>query len=767
MLSGGDFSHRLPPRSYLRLLASVFLYYFLVPHLPAQQTQYTIDLYTIENGLAHNSILWIEKDRYGYIWTRSHIGISRFDGIRFTSYLPDLTKGLVDDVGKVEIECNPKGELWFINKRIPAARYDYLHDSFLWLYNVSPGQEVHQIPFREHSGKLWVYTSSALYKMAEVNGDSVYIASEFHPDKEIGEILDMYEFLKGYLWLSTSTGLYFMKESSERIELTRYDLKIQDLNPEPAKFDRSARIIPWEDKLWICTEGKILLADSPVPPADGDDHVIPCEQIILDRPDIELGRDQTVFTIAWDGVRNLYFRTIKGVYGYSVITKEIERIYVEDYEIFVFTEGAFLDAMKYDPDGILWAGTDRGLLKITIGNKHFHVIQPDPLHPDGLNYPRLNAVLVDRNKHLWVGTSGDGLYRGIPDPEGKYHDFKHYLPDPDDSHSLRSKHIHRLLEDSRGNIWLTGDNTQTIDLSGITPRFFDTPFLPCDGAICEDPRGNILEPSWNICWLLQSNTSKIYQLYPDKNNPDIKGFEFCMADDSSCYMIAKGRLYQSEGPLLFFEASEDDTIPYAYPESSTLLLEDSTIYVGKQFLVTVYEDYKEIWLQAGRYPTLRRYRLPGNHSSPSKLELVNAYNIGNGLSDNWIYEMIEDRNKRIWITTQNGLTCIDPATENIYRYYEEDGLPTNRFWWSSCQDRNGSIYLCTVNGLVYFHPDSIFHDPPPPVYITGLSINNQPFHSGIDSPLEEEIMHTDRISLPHHQNFLSFEFAALDYTNTD
>ncbi len=74
---------------------------------------------------------------------------------------------------------------------------------------------------------------------------------------------------------------------------------------------------------------------------------------MMEQPDIELERDHDIYTLAWDGVRNLYFRTMNGVYKYSVDTKKTDRIYAEDYGQLDGGEGDFQTAMMYDPDGIL------------------------------------------------------------------------------------------------------------------------------------------------------------------------------------------------------------------------------------------------------------------------------------------------------------------------------------------------------------------------------------------------------------------------------
>ncbi|NOR33881.1 MAG: hypothetical protein GQ579_04285, partial [Bacteroidales bacterium] len=773
MLSGGESYHHWSICNYFRLCASVVLFHFLVSLLPAQDTQFTTELFTSEDGLSHNSVLWIEKDAYGFLWINTFSGLNRFDGSHFTIYARRDFEPM-ELWHRSQLKKDSKGELWLINPIGRGLRYDYHHDSFHKPFNVSYEKEV---PFREQDGTLWIYNNTMLFKMGESFDDSAHVVSEFKLGDLNGQNNTMFEFPKGHLWFYTSTGIYYMSEIPDLIELTKYELEIQNLDKQPEKINW---IIPDGDKLWIIADYKVIMAEIPLPPDSDDNHLISGEMLVFDRPELELRADHPVYMIASDGDRNLYFRTFYGVYRFNTETRKIDRLYAEDYGQLDWGEGNFQSAMKYDQDGILWVGTDEGLLKITLGNENFHVIKPDPLNPHGLNHPKLNDVLIDRNQNLWVGTVGDGLYRGIPDNFGKYQNFEHYMPDPGDPFSLQSTGICRLLEDSRGDIWFLGETIQRINTLEGAPRFLPTPFPKSGGTIEEDPQGNILVPDiFSLCWVYNPNTGKTYPLYPDKTTTNYKNSQFIVTNDKSCYFMIQNALFQFHGQIKFSEETGEETgkwtdnmTPFAYPERTTLLLDSNAIGQGK-ILVTEHADYKEFWITRLRDENLSQYQLQErntingeNDESPGiKMDLVNIYSTRNGLTHGHVFEIIEDDSKRIWCPTQNGLTCIDPATGQVYRYYKKDGLPTNKFYWGYHKDRNGIIYLCTTNGLVYFHPDSIVSNPPPPVFLTGLRLFNRPIGVGNDSPLEKVMMHTDRISLSYNQNFISFEFAALDLRN--
>jgi len=63
-----------------------------------------------------------------------------------------------------------------------------------------------------------------------------------------------------------------------------------------------------------------------------------------------------------------------------------------------------------------------------------------------------------------------------------------------------------------------------------------------------------------------------------------------------------------------------------------------------------------------------------------------------------------------------------------------------------------------VNGLTVFHPDSLrFNDHVPLIHIVGFQVNNKNY----------VISDKSSISLAHDQNLISFEFAALEFTNPE
>ena len=85
-------------RSVIMKLSLTYLFFLLLwiravyPHHPdadsKQKTiaQYTLDIWTTEEGLPQNSIDCITQTNDGYIWMGTQEGLVRFDGVRFTVF---------------------------------------------------------------------------------------------------------------------------------------------------------------------------------------------------------------------------------------------------------------------------------------------------------------------------------------------------------------------------------------------------------------------------------------------------------------------------------------------------------------------------------------------------------------------------------------------------------------------------------------------------------------------------------------------------------
>jgi len=183
------------------------------------------------------------------------------------------------------------------------------------------------------------------------------------------------------------------------------------------------------------------------------------------------------------------------------------------------------------------------------------------------------------------------------------------------------------------------------------------------------------------------------------------------------------------------------------------------------------------------------------------------------ISSNNIFDIYEDEKGFVWLTTDAGLNILDPNTGQFKHFTEEDGLPTN-LTESILPGENGEMWISTQSGLsqmvsnesmgkvtfinyntedglggntfiaqtavktadgkMYFGGDHglnavnkiTTNNIAPDIIISDFLISNKSVYDmGKESPLTKDLLDVNDVKLSHSQNNLSFEFAALHYSN--
>ncbi len=133
----------------------------------------------------------------------------------------------------------------------------------------------------------------------------------------------------------------------------------------------------------------------------------------------------------------------------------------------------------------------------------------------------------------------------------------------------------------------------------------------------------------------------------------------------------------------------------------------------------------------------------------------------NGLPNNNIFEILKDKEKNIWIATGKGLCKFDEQQNSFHTFTLEDGLQSLEFNLRAafvCDD--GEILLGGMNGFNSFYPDSISGNP----YIPNLVFTS--FYTQKGSAKEYiNLEETPEVVLRHNVYSFTVEFAALEFTN--
>ncbi len=80
-----------------RLFRTALSVYLILASALAAAGQYSIDTWTTDDGLPQNGVRAITQTPDGYLWFTTFDGLVRFDGVRFTTFNKNNTKGIINN----------------------------------------------------------------------------------------------------------------------------------------------------------------------------------------------------------------------------------------------------------------------------------------------------------------------------------------------------------------------------------------------------------------------------------------------------------------------------------------------------------------------------------------------------------------------------------------------------------------------------------------------------------------------------------------------
>lgn len=131
-----------------------------------------------------------------------------------------------------------------------------------------------------------------------------------------------------------------------------------------------------------------------------------------------------------------------------------------------------------------------------------------------------------------------------------------------------------------------------------------------------------------------------------------------------------------------------------------------------------------------------------------------------GLPNSVICSLNDDGNGNIWISTNYGISRYSISKNEFTNYNQQDGLRNNmHFNKSSFMDKEGNIFFGGTNGFDIIQP-ALFRaeDYTAPVFITSLEkVNSKGGRT--------EVITGEEINLNYDENFIDINFISLDYNN--
>jgi ligand-binding sensor domain-containing protein/signal transduction histidine kinase len=597
----------------------------------------------------------------------------------------------------------------------------------------------------------------------------------------------------GYLWIGTGEGL----ARFDGVRFAVFDHSNESAIPSKGILalyvDRAA-------KLWIGTRaGLAVLQNGQFMPVQTDARVAHAviRAIVEDRERrlwvgttnglLEIDGDHSrVFGTA-DGLRDSHIRALladrNGEIWVATLTGGLHRFDGKEFKAVQLgpdAAGELVSAMYEDTDGTLWFGTRSGSLYRRTGDRS------EVVAPSGRLGSAVRALTRDRDGNMWIGTMAGGLVR-LRDGAFTTLESSHFP----------SNDLVALYEDNEGSLWVGS-------AGGGLSRLRNGKFVPLGEP--EGLQGNvawsIVPRADGGVWVGTDQGLSAYVGNTFQHLAEPKGFEHVQVravledrkgalwegtEGAGVYRRDHGRVTAFSrrnglssnsimalnedrrgrvwiGTSAGLDLIDGDTVtsmstllPGSGPLSIDLIHEDRN---GAQWVATTTDGLYVIDGQKTRHLGLAD-GLPGNwviaiYEDERGImwlgttdgmavwrdgKLTSLAGSGGPLRET-IYQILEDDQHRIWLTTNKGLVSVPRASldalavgksvaSDLHTYDVTDGLRSVEFDGGNssagCRTADGRLWFPSIRGIVVVDPAHIpTNTLPPKVWIEQMSVDATP-----------------------------------------
>lgn len=719
------------------LIAAVAM--LVVTDISAQMAR----LYTSDSGLPNSKINSIYQDSRGFIWISTENGLSRFDGMGFSTFHHDRSNSNSIASDLVLTVFEDSGRTYWVGTSAGLQVFDSEYSTFTKI-NLHDNEVAAS---DQHISAITEVTIGEERKIiAASSGHGIYIIDPLTKETDI----QMQEVINPSLPSQFIRRIF--KDSSERLWISAEDGGISIFNLKKGFISEEAiwdEEMEYSSKSVVITSfaedvrsGKILLGTSnhglliydPSTgrirmPSDHDARSCMVETIL--KNNIMGNYENTTFLI---GLEN------NGIKLFNAAEETLSDVQIPG--VGFDTSTWKVHSLIEDSQGNVWVGAfQTGIMVIPRSMYGFESISLGSHGHQGTDEACVTSVITDnRNGGLWVGTDGAGLFR--IDRNGNKECFS------SNNSGLSNNSIMSLVMDKRGTLWVAtylGGLFRWTEESGFR-QFRDQESISSNRVICltysKDDDLLYVGTHGNGMSIVSPSEEEVICIYDEDSNKWI----------SNLYIDNDG---------LIWVGTYNGAMCYDRKTGSLNKLEID------EFLDTRIHSFCEdsngnIWIGTGEGLVCL------NKASRQR----DLFTEKDGLPSNIIEDIEESSDGNIWIATMNGLSRYSPVNGTFKNYYHYDGLQANEFHAraSYCAE-DGRMFFGGIKGLTTFYPHIVDRDtrPVPPLYFSDLKVMNEPVDynpsAGEDNILDKHITEATRLTLPYDENIFSIKFTVLEYTN--
>ncbi|TLU67661.1 EAL domain-containing protein [Thalassotalea litorea] len=672
----------------------------------------------------------VTQDHHGFIWLATQDGLNRFDGYEFTHYRyqANSLNSLANNFVRV-VFVDSKNTLW-VGTVDGLSRYNATKNNFDNFFhekgnsNSLKDNTVWSI-YEDNDNNLWVATASGLHKYNATTENFTVVNFKSY-SSVIRDIKSIFQDSNGNYWLGTyENGLFFVNKDLDFISAANGE-NIWKLNVNAQSIFEITEV---NQKIWLATGNGVYAIDKEMTVTN---HYLPHN------------------------------------YTNEQNNNSVRSIHQVD-------------------DRFLWLGTEAGLLELDLVDERIYFLESSANNANEVTKTFIFTIFEDNSNSIWLATFYDGVsrYNLISSL------FTHHLS----GNFNDKKNISAFTEADDGTILIGSES------NGI---YYQTPNSTTVGKLdidLEDTISSIHADRRNL-WII---TNKETLLNYDMVTQDLTQQDDWLQGYSEQhgrldYIFTKGSFWFGSSASKLYRYSPVDKTLTAFTLERGKSNDLYAINVASDANIWTYSANEEIYLFDIEKEKFKVLDIPksdifSGDSITAIQESKDYYWFGfdgkgaaalnkqtnklihftesNGLANNKIAGLLVDDEGIAWVSTNKGITSLDPVTQKVENYNINQGVQADEFFsFSYLKANDNKFYFGGVNGFNSFFPyniklESEVINPPQNMHllIANERVNSSDVITFSDSQANTKQLYlSEDITLKYDQSPFSVEFASPNAT---
>ncbi len=705
-----------------------------------------LDQISLNEGLSQSEVRAIIQDSQGYMWFGTQDGLNRYDGFEIKQFHNDpFDKKTLPGDEITSLYEDSEQRLW-VGTLQGVCLYDKTHDNFIRYSHLTQKPKlawssVITSMVEDDWHTLWVGTYAGLWRLIPDSSHSTsYSATYYGTDQGLTHesILDLHKDKNGDIWVATPAGLNRILIGLAEKVPARQSITFENAATSVAgAFQVKTpfqRIISTDRQLWLSARGRLFAVD--------------LEDLCIHEVSDQLKKQEaSISALQIDRTGILWIGTYgNGIFRYQVNAKNqlqlLEHIQEERSQPNGLKSGTIYSLFEgHDVnEDIVWIGTREAGVHLYSRSKNSFYQWGNLLSTDRRAMEAsVFSICTDSFGYLWVGT-----YQGLFRIHRKTQELKKYLFDK----STPANNVFTsILEDSNQNLWVgsTGGLHVYNRSTGEFTKVKLPPNRTKDGVkhLFEDKENNLWVATYDYLLKIKPHSTErtlFRELVYHQDTLKLTAIHTLQEDASHHIWIG------TENGLIKWDPKTGRFSHFVNnPENHRSLIGN--------YILNIHEDKnKQLWICSSK--GLSKVVTRGSH------EHFEHYTRQHGLPNTFVYGALSDKDSKLWLSTNAGLSCYDPKQNTFKNYDTNDGL-TNREFNSGAfhQSKDGELFFGGLGVLVSFFPDKLVENNHLP------KVNVSSFQLFQNKVNLDSVFANQKGIRVKYKDYFSFFFSATDYNN--